>query len=57
MKEILALILINTLPIIVGFTIGHFYSREKFEKVYREGFEKGYFAGYSAGHFDGRNLK
>lgn len=30
---------------LLGFGIGHFYSKERFEKAYREGFEKGYFLG------------
>lgn len=42
---ILTEIFLAFLPLSVGFVIGHFYSREKFEKEYREGFKRGYTVG------------
>ena len=32
-------------PLFVGFAIGNFYSKERFEQEYREGFERGYSLG------------
>ena len=33
------------LPLLVGFGIGNFYSKERFEQEYREGFKRGYSLG------------
>jgi len=44
-KVIVINFFVVVLNLIVGFSIGHFYSREKFEKEYREGFKQGYSLG------------
>lgn len=32
-------------PLIIGFEVGHFYSKDRFEQEYRDGFKRGYSLG------------
>ena len=44
-REIVIAFISSIFPIMIGFELGHFYSQQKFEQIYRDGFEKGYFLG------------
>lgn len=48
-REIIVILFDLVIPLIIGFEVGHFYSRERFEQEYREGFKRGYSLGKMEG--------
>lgn len=44
-REIIGILFDLVIPLIIGFEVGYFYSKERFEKEYRDGFKRGYCLG------------